>query len=418
MRCPVGARRVTFATVSTALPQTPMNIAIPALLLAGILSAAQQTQSAATDWAKEVDKACTSPRYGLRLAASKKVASAGDAAIPAVRAFAQQKGANALPVALVEAYADAGGNGDGVLTLLTEWASDREFFWRAQALRGLALRSKDTKVAKRCVPLFSAHEQDPAWLMRVYANLGLALAPIVDSDVVRAQGQVVRIPETDPRARTKLAAQRQAQGLSFSPVELLDALGDERTFLGDPWGRRRAQEGIAALKAWLGTDCGYRLDTPWSENRAAIEQLVAKAAEKSKLPLAMPPHHADADAAFAQGVEILSCRNGDLFVRWASDGRVLAGLDDDAPFALPEPIWRTLSDSAAALKVEPQSGVVICDKLRISLRADNGQGVAAPGALPPALADWLKQLAAKIEEAGNPALASALLDRLQQFLAR
>lgn len=410
--------RATLANVPTALPHFPMNTAISTLLLAGLLTAAPQVQEANTDWTKEVEKACTSPRYGLRLAASKKVAQAGDAAVTAVRAFAQQKGKDALPVALVESYADLGGNGEAVLTLLTDWAKDRDFFWRAQALRGLALRSKEPTLAPRFVPILAAHEQDPAWLVRVYARLGLALAPIGTADAVRAQAQVVRIPETDPRARTKLAAQRQAQGLPFSPVDLLDALGDERTFLGDPWGRRRAQEGIAALKAWLGNDCGYRVDAHWADNRAAIEQLTALAAQKSKLPLAVPQRHAETDAAFAHGIEILSCKNGDLFVRWAADGRVLAGLDEDASVTLPETAWRTLSDSAAALQVEPQSGVVICDKLRISLRADRGQGVTAPGALAPALADWLKQLAAKIEEAGNPALASALSDRLQQFVAR
>jgi hypothetical protein len=254
--------------------------------------------------------------------------------------------------------------------------------------------------------------------MRVYARLGLALAPIGDSDVVRAQGQVVRIPENDPRARTKLAAQRQAQGLTFSPVDLLDALGDERTFLGDPWGRRRAQEAIAALKAWLGKDCGYRADAPFADNHGAIEALTQLAATTSKLPLAVPPHHTDADPAFAYGVEILSCKSGDLFVRWTADGRVLAGLEEGSPVALPETSWRALSDSAAGIQVQPQWGVVICDKLRISLREGSSQGVAAPGALPPALADWLKQLAAKIEEAGDPTLASALSGRLQQFFAR
>jgi hypothetical protein len=395
-----------------------MKTAFPVLLLAGILTAAPHPQSPVSDWAKEVEKACTSPRYGLRLAASKKVAQAGDAAVAAVRAFAQQKGKDALPVALVEAYGDLGGNGEAVLELLVDWAKDREFFWRAQALRGLSLRSKDPKLAPRFVPIFAAHEQDPAWLMRVYARLGLALAPIGDSDAVRAQGQVVRIPETDPRARTKLAAQRQAQGLPFSPVDLLDALFDERTFLGDPWGRRRAQEAIAALQAWLGDGCGFKIDASVADNQTAVAKLVALAAEKSKLPLAIPPHHTDVEAAYAHGIEILSCKNGDLFLRWTADGRVLAGLDDDAPVTLSEAAWRALSESAAALQVEPQSGVVICDKLRISLRADSSQGVAAPGSLAPALADWLKQLAAKIEEAGNPTLASALSDRLQQFVAR
>ena len=72
---------------------------------------AQAPKADAEDWSKHVEKACTSPRYGLRLAAAKKVAQGGDAAIPAVLAWTEKNGVNTLPVALVEAIADSGGDG-------------------------------------------------------------------------------------------------------------------------------------------------------------------------------------------------------------------------------------------------------------------------------------------------------------------
>ena len=52
--------------------------------------------------------------------------------------------------------------------------------------------------------------------------------------------------------------------------------------------------------------------------------------------------------------------------------------------------------------------------------ADNSlvQSVVAPNALPTTVADWLKQLAAAIEETGNRELAVALRDRLGQFAIR
>ena len=45
-------------------------------------------QDPAADWPKEVERACTSPRYGLRLAAARKVAKGGGAAVPAIVAWA------------------------------------------------------------------------------------------------------------------------------------------------------------------------------------------------------------------------------------------------------------------------------------------------------------------------------------------
>ena len=49
------------------------------------------------DWSRHVSKACTSRRYGIRLAAARKVASGGDAAVAAVEAYAAEQGLNALP---------------------------------------------------------------------------------------------------------------------------------------------------------------------------------------------------------------------------------------------------------------------------------------------------------------------------------
>ena len=80
--------------------------------------------------------------------------------------------------------------------------------------------------------------------------------------------------------------------------------------------------------------------------------------------------------------------------------------------------WRELSAKATALELPPQSGVVICDKMRIQLDPARPQAAVAPASLPPTAADWLKQLAAAIEEAGAIELASTLRARLEQFVVR
>ena len=84
-----------------------MRILLLVAVASPLLALWPSAQDPATaDWTKDVERAFTSPRYGLRLAAARKVAKAGDPAVPAVRAFAQQQGANAVPSALVDAYAD------------------------------------------------------------------------------------------------------------------------------------------------------------------------------------------------------------------------------------------------------------------------------------------------------------------------
>ena len=109
------------------------------LLLVAIASpllAFWSSQQDPGDWAKDVERACTSPRYGLRRAAARKVAAAGAAAVPAIREFVQKKGRDAIPSVLVDMIADDPGLDALVIELLREWADDRDFYWRASAMRG------------------------------------------------------------------------------------------------------------------------------------------------------------------------------------------------------------------------------------------------------------------------------------------
>ncbi len=394
------------------------------LLLAGALAAQQPTAAAAPteqaaptaapvaeDWARAVERACTSPRFGLRLAASKKVAAGGDAAVPAIRAFVAQHGQDALPVALVEALADGGGAGAQVLRLLEGWAGDREFYWRAQAMRGLALRTTGGPfVPPRSEQLFAQGAGDPAWLLRTYARAGAARSAAFEPGYAH-----IDCSDADPRAATRLAA--TLCDLFTAPpaaTVLAASLGDERTFLGDPWGKRRATEALQALQRIHGKDWGYRPAAGYEANRGALDAMA------HDLDTELPAHLVDAEVPFTGGLEILSCRNGDLFVRWTDDGRLAIDTTPvcDQLVQVPTGTWQRLSAAATALNLPPQSGVVICDKMRILLGTGRAQAAVATAALPPEAADWLKQLAAAIEEAGEPPLAGALRDRLSQFVVR
>ena len=383
---------------------------IATLLL--LMNAPAQDAASATDWSDSVNRACTSRRYGLRLAAARKIGNAGDQAIPAVRAFAAEHGHNAIVATLVEAIADRGGNGEAVLDLLEEWSRDRDFFWRAQALRGLALRAEDAAIGARFAPLFADHVDDPAWLTRVYARWGSGR---VSSD---AGGTPTEFrAESDPRARTKLAA------LQGDAVGALPALADYRSFFGNPWGRHRAGEAHRFLQESTGHKTPYQVRASYTENRAAIDQLIQLVRERTAASQPIPEVRelTDPEVGFVGGIEILSCRNGDLFLRWTANGQIYSGLASTGPIQIPQDKWRQLMGAATGFELPNQSGVVICDKMRIVRpTADNSlvQSVVAPNALPTTVADWLKQLAAAIEETGNRELAVALRDRLGQFAIR
>lgn len=410
-------------------------VVVPALaLLAGTARSLAQTDAApaaapasdatTVDWSQEVARACTHPRYGLRLAAGRRVAAAGDTAVPAIRAFAEAHGLAAIPVALVEALADGGGDGAALLDLLATWAQDRDFAWRGQAMKGLLLRSTQPPLGERFRSVFDAHAADPAWLSRTYALLGLNVVWPPPADAPMPGDTPLVHPgdrdDDDPRVAVRFASSAaRLPGLrdALRPAidqRLVAALGDERTFLGDPWGRRRAVEAFAALRELHGRDWGYRADASHADNRAALAAIAAD------LGVAVPPQLGDPALPFVGGLEVLSCRNGDLFLRWTADGRVLGGPTPDAMAMcwLDSAKWRKLSAAATDVNLPAQSGVVICDKLRIQLDPDRPQAAVAPGSLPAAAADWLKQLAAAIEEAEEPALAGALRARLTQFVVR
>ena len=234
---------------------------------------------AATDWPKEVERACTAKLYGLRLAAARAVAGGGGAAVPAIGAFAKQRGKNQLPASLVEAIAEQNTTDDAVVELLLSWATDRDFYWRAQAMKGLARRAPSLPDRRDALAdLFTAHHDDPAWLTRVHARLGTELLG----------GAAAGMPESDPRAATKLCALLLQHGKATPLQPLFDALLDERTFQAVPWGQHRASEAAKALRAWLGEDQPIQDGQSGADKAAAVEALLAAAHKKSGQELATP----------------------------------------------------------------------------------------------------------------------------------
>lgn len=368
---------------------------------------------AATDWAKEVERACTASRYGLRLAAGRKVAAAGAAAVPAIRAYEQQVGRAKIPANLVEAVADATPLDAPVVALLLDWATDRDFYWRGQAMRGLASRAPLLPDrAAEFARLFAQHGDDPAWLTRVHARFGLAL---LGGQAAVAE-QFAR-EESDPRARPRLAALLLAKGVVPPLQPLLDALGEERTFLGNPWGRFLAEEAHKALRSWLGEAHPKADGAPFDSKEQALELLTAAVRTKSGQAVTVPTIRSDGDEVFTGGFEILSCKFGDRFVRWTDAGELHYGLTGGKRYTLTADAWQPVWQKRTTLPLAASHGEVVCDSLQLVWQEPAVRAKIAPQALPEPVAEWLKQLVALLEES-DAELAATLRVGVGQFAPR
>lgn len=366
--------------------------AVHLLLLVAIASPLLALLSTQDAWSKEVERACTSPRYGLRLAASRKVAQGGADAVPAIRAFATAKGINEVPASLVAALADDAPNDAAVIDLLREWADTPVFYWRSEAMRGLSLRAPKLPEAARgeLAKLFVAHYGDAGWLTRVHAQLG---------GVLLGDQAAQQRPETDPRARAKTAMLLLQHTQQQRLQTLLDALADERTFQGDPWGQRLAGDVHKVLKTWLGDAHPLANGGSFPDTATGLQQLTAACAKKSGQQLTVPTIRRDPATTFAGGFEILSCQFGDAFVQWTAAGEVYVGLDQPQVVRLPADAWKALDAERAALEMPSTLGTVVCDNLRLRWEQPAVHVKAAPASLPAAASAWLAHLAQSIEQA-------------------
>ncbi|MCA8954402.1 MAG: hypothetical protein KDE27_33155 [Planctomycetes bacterium] len=379
-------------------------LAIAAPLLA-LLPIGQDPQGG--EWAEAVDKAANARHYGVRLATARKIAAAGAEPVPAIEAWSTAHGRNALPATLVDTIAQQDGTAPAVVDLLLRWANDREFYWRTYAFYGLAHRAAALPDRRdRLVELFRAHRDDPAWLVATYARFGLV--------ELQAGDDATANPHEDPRIATKLAALLLENDHDTPLQPLIDALADERTFLGDPWGQRRAADAHRALKAALGDD-----HPGGNEDKVAAITAVRTALEQRfGSELDQPALLQDAAVEITGGIEVLSCRNGDLFVEWTADGRIFAGIDARFVVALPTATWQELSQKRAALALGGELGVVVCDKMRLKWSEPELHVNVAPASLPTAAADWLLELANALAAADKTDLADAIRGAVEQFASR
>ena len=321
-------------------------------------------------------------------------------------AYAKKEGRNALPSALVNAIADAETPGPKTRAMLEGWAEANDFYWRSQALRGIANRARPEDRDR----FRTAAQDDPSFLFRLSGAKGL-LALGLEGDRALLHQMVRKDP--DIRLRVKLAADLLAAGDTVGFPLLLATLSENRSFLGDPWGLRLATEAKDALEIWIDEKLDIDFSDPTSID-AARRRVTDYAAAKDLIVPARAPTPAEIPDTIG-GVEVRSCRYGDLFVGWDEDGRLYLGLEQTLGPKLPADEWPKLRGFLKQERPVATHGIVVCDFLRIFDEAAGTHVKCAPAALPEDLFAGLRRIAEVLEESGSTELSKALRLRLSQF---
>ncbi len=383
---------------------TPLSLCLLLPAVCGQSQPTTQPSSQPTDWQSMLDKAHKHRRIMLRRAAANKLAKGRDAAVPSILAYAKQHGRNVLCQELLEAYGKTADLGPQCLDMLADLASDREFYWRSQALRAVANNAQ-----ARHRPLFLQQWADPAHLSRIQAGRGLLLLG-QDPDKVQALLQ-----DPDPRVRLRMAKAMAVQGQKEGFPTLILALRQQGQFFDYPWALSLETEAFRCLKKLAGKDFGYQIGAGPQANQAAILAMEAyarqgKPALYTPLPVAEP-----LALTYTGGLEIRSCALGDLFLAWTGKGELVWGLQPQQRILLPTPIWQGISGQALVAG-EKVHGKVVCDYLRFRHQDSGVDQKSVPQHLPEEIASWLKTLAAGLEKWNRPEDAQQILSRLQQFI--
>jgi hypothetical protein len=375
------------------------------VLAVGLLACAIPGQTT-TEWKSVIEKAHKHRRMMLRRAAARKVAAAGDAAIVAVRAFEKENGRQTISLDFVTAYGRVASSGEATLALLEEWARDHDFYWRSQALEALANRR-----LKRFEKLFAARLTDPAYLTRIQAARGLFRLGL------RGDRVLGLLRDTDPRVRLRVAICLTREKDDLGLPTLVESMRQDAKFLDYAWGPLGANTAFKTLQKVAGTEFGYAVGESPEKNHEAIAQFEKFAHERLGSKWVDPVRAFHDGAKYRGGTAIRSCRNGDLFVRFSDDRRIVFGLEARETVRLPAAAWTKLWNNAPG-EGKGVRGKVICDYLRVMCKNPTVDEKFPPGAMSKKSSDWLLALSVALEKNGGQDLARQIEARLPQFSVR
>lgn len=226
------------------------------------------------------------------------------------------------------------------------WSSveDPEFPWRPAASRSIATTAKERERAK-----FLELLQDPLAAVRAAALRAL-------ETLGKPAVKTVKPLLSDPDARVRRAAaqlldlwgERWALAWLFQELQRTDRYFEEET------GKAARFAALKILNKRLGSRFGYRADLSpdLPENRVAYEKLLTHWKELVKGPIPDLPRVAQAGPRIEGvrlGLEVRSCRKGELALRWTDRDELLIGRGNPRVLPLPPGTVKRLESEARSL---------------------------------------------------------------------
>ena len=253
--------------------------------------------------------------------------------------------------------------------------SDPDFPWRPAAARALAVRAASAEAAR-----FRARLADPLPEVRVAALDALA-AVGVEEDHARARALLA---DESGRVRRRAAAWLADRGERDALWWLYEELLRDDRYFAVPAGRAARFEAWKLLRERIEVDEGaasasgtaFQAGKGPVANADALADLARRvrvvAGERPELPPVARAASAPTDDRL--GLELRSCRRGELFLRWTADDRLLVGLGNAAELPLPEGTVAKLTEVVDGL-LEPLAdertfGIPGCDLERFHLRTE------------------------------------------------
>lgn len=209
---------------------------------------------------------------------------------------------------------------------------DPDFPWRPACLRSLAHAPQKDESER-----FVERLQDPIGAVRV-----AAIEAVSKLKIDAARGHVRNLlDDPDDRVRRAAAVALDAFGHRKALLWLVEDLRRTDRFFYIETGRSARYEAVRAIEERLGDRFGYEPgDAPETPaNRAAIARVRAKIIEitnKNAPPISDVARAGSDIPGNRLGLEIRSCRRGEIWLRWNEKDRLLVGTGNPASVELPK----------------------------------------------------------------------------------
>jgi len=224
--------------------------------------------------------------------------------------------------------------------LLWNCLADRDFPWRPAAARSLA-QNPLAEGREQETAAFRALLADPIAPVRMAAAQAFQALHPTPTDALRAELRALLHDPSD-FVRRAAAVTLVAWGEPEALLWLVEDLRRTDTFFERWSGKNAAYESRRALATLLGEVFGYDPETPPTDptNVVALQKLTeAVRARIGDRPVPKLPEVARASGPVANaalGLELVSCRRGELYLCWTTDDELLVGMGNPARVKLPE----------------------------------------------------------------------------------